>query len=321
MQWDLLSSELVRALRGKRTQKQLSQKLGCRSNVLFAWENGRDSPSARKFFELCHATGKPPMAILAQFKRGEPESSVLTQAGTSEWLRLLAGNRSAPELARGLGRDRHAVGRWLRSQTEMPLPVLLQFIELTTLGLLDFLACVVDPRSLPQVALSYQRLEAARASAREKPWSHAIVHMVDLPSYARLPRHEPGWFASRLGITTSDEQECLALLVQMGRLSWDGACYRSTAVLNVDTRSDADATRQLAAFWMRQGAERVAAGGTGRFAFNTFAVSRKDFEQLRELQSRYFAELRSLIAESNVAEAVAVATFQLYPLFVEPDGE
>jgi hypothetical protein len=146
------------------------------------------------------------------------------------------------------------------------------------------------------------------------PWSHAIVHMVDLPSYRQLPRHEPGWFASRLGISTGDELRCLDLLVEMGRLRRVDARYEGTEDLSVDMRRDPQVTRELASFWMRQGAERVMAPNAGRFAFNTFGISRRDFERLKELQSRYFAELRSLVAESEGAEIVAVATFQLFPL-------
>ncbi|HSC86256.1 MAG TPA: DUF4423 domain-containing protein [Polyangiaceae bacterium] len=315
----LLARELVRELRGRRTQKQLSQALGSQSNVLFAWESGRDAPSARRFFELCAAVAKPPETVIETFHRGRLEGPLTTREGVAAWLRSLVGNRSVGDLCAGLGRDRYAVGRWLRGQTDVPLPDLLAFIELTTLGLLDFLACLVDPQRLDSVAEAHRRLEAARRSAREVPWSHAIVHMVELPSYRRLTAHEPGWFASRLGITTAEERRCLDLLVDMGRLRKEQGRYLGTDALHVDTRSDPDATRRLAAFWMKLGAERVESGGSGRFAFNTFAVGHAELGRLRELQGRYFAELRSIVAECQVAEVVAVATFQLFALASEPE--
>jgi hypothetical protein len=70
---------------------------------------------------------------------------------------------------------------------------------------------------------------------------------------------------------------------------------------------------------MKEGAERVLTPGRGRFAFNTFALSKRDLTVARELQSEYFQKLRALVAESEPAEAVAVATFQYFPLFEEPD--
>jgi hypothetical protein len=142
--------------------------------------------------------------------------------------------------------------------------------------------------------------------------------MVDLPSYRKLAKHQPGWFASRLGISMQEETDCLMLLVQMGRLTVTDARYQSTAALAVDTRPDPDATRQLAAFWMRAGAEKALIVGSGRYAFNTFGVSLLELERLRELQSRYFRELRAIVSESTETEVVAVATFQLFALATEP---
>jgi hypothetical protein len=140
---------------------------------------------------------------------------------------------------------------------------------------------------------------------------------VDLPSYQRLASHEAGWFASRLGISTTEERACLELLVRLNRLRLENGRYRANDALTVDTRVDADATRRLCAFWMKMGAERVVAGGPGRFAFNTFLIGQQELERLRELQGRYFAELRALVAESRSTEVVAVATFQLFPLASE----
>lgn len=314
MNWSLLAAQVVRAVRGARTQKALSRALGYRTNVLFAWESERDAPSARKFFRLLEVTGRDPLDVLHRFGRGEFTRSPTCKEGLIEFLALTAGNRSHQQLGGALGRDRHAVGRWLRGTSDIPLPEFFHWIEATTLSVVDFIATFVDPRAVPAIAEEYERLEAARHAASRMPWSHAIVHMVDLPGYRKLGCHQPGWFASRLNISTEDERHCLELLVRMGRLTLEDGLYRSTGELAVDMRRDPKMTRRLASFWMEQGAREVLEPGAGRFAFNTFSVSRADFERLKTLQSRYFSELRSLIAESREPEMVAVATFQLFPL-------
>lgn len=315
MDWPLLAAQLVRERRGARTQKQLSRALGYKSNVVFAWEAGRDVVHASAFFRLTEKVGPP--ADLESFL-GQPSPDLSDKMGIAAFLKELLGKRKAGEVGTLLGRDRHAVGRWLRGQTEIPLGDFLHFIEVTTLRVYDFLALFVDPAELPEAAPGYGLLEAARESARQMPWSHAIVHMVELPSYKKLPCHERGWFASRLGITTQDEDACLSLLVQTGQLRKDGQRYLGTKSINVDTRRDPLATRELASFWMKEGAERVLTPGKGRFAFNTFALSAKDVRRAKELQSEYFRQLRALVAESEPAEAVAVATFQFFPLYEDP---
>ncbi len=315
MDFQLLAAQLVRERRGARTQKQLSRALGYKSNVVFAWEAGRDIVSASAFFRLAEKVG--PAADLDSFF-GHPPPDLTDKVGVASLLKELLGKRKAGEVGTLLGRDRHAVGRWLRGQTEIPLADFLQFIEITTLRVFDFLALYVDPAKLPEAAPGYGLLEAARESAREMPWSHAIVHMVELPSYQKLEAHQRGWFASRLGISTQDEDGCLALLVKTGQLKKAGERYLGTKSINVDTRRDPLATRELASFWMKEGARRVLTPGQGRFAFNTFALSKKDVARAKELQSEYFRQLRALVAESEPAEAVAVATFQFFPLYEDP---
>jgi hypothetical protein len=310
-----LAAQLVRQRRGARTQKQLSRALGYQSNVVFAWENGRDVPSARAFFRLVERTGP---AVDYDSFLGGPCPELTDRQGISAFLKLLLGKTKLADIGLALGRDRHAVGRWMRGQTEISLYELLHFVEITSLRVHDFLALFVDPGELEEAAPGYRLLEAARQSAREMPWSHAIVHMAELPSYQKLAQHERGWFASRLGISMQDESACLSLLVRMGQLQDTEGKYRPTRTINVDTRRDPIATRELASFWMKEGAERVLTPGKGRFAFNSFAVSAKDLARAKDLQSEYFRQLRALVAESQPAEAVCVATFQLFTLFEEP---
>lgn len=314
MNFTILACQLVRARRGNRTQKALSRALGYRSNVLFAWENGHDHPSARSFFHLVDKTGGlPELAGIVRARNVD----LLTKEGIAELLRSLAGDRTLGELSSAVHRDRYAVGRWLRGQSDVPLDAFLELVEVTTLTLFDFLRPFVDPLELPEAKITYQKLIAARLATRQTPWAHAVVHLADLPSYRALSQHELGWFASRLGVTIAEEQTCLQHLVQSGQLIQDGPRFRRADALTVDTRPDPEGTRRLAAYWLSEGAKRVLLPGSGKFAFNTFAVSAADLEKIMALQSEYFRKLRDIVAQSQPTEAVAVATFQLLPLGVD----
>lgn len=317
--WQKLGSQLIRARRGARTQQQLSRALGYKSNAVFAWENGHDEPSARAFFQLATHTGG--IGKIEAFYRDNVCPNLTDRDGIVIFLRGLIGTRKISEIAQLMDRDRHAVGRWLRGQTEISLPSLLHFVEVTTLSIYDFLAAFADVSQIEEAASGYAALESARESARQMPWAQAIVSMVDLPSYQALGKHQRGWFASRLGISIQEEQACLDHLVSKGQLELSQGRYVSGAALNVDTRPDPAATRQLASFWLKEGSERVLSPGRGRFAFNTFAVSEKDLAKAKELQSEYFRQLRALVAKSEPVEAVAVATFQLITLCVESENK
>jgi Domain of unknown function (DUF4423) len=314
--FEALSSQLLRALRGRRTQKALSQRLGFRSNVANAWETGRDFPRASTFFRLIRLTGRDGPGALTRFR---PELEVVgsleepTSAGAI--LEMLRGKRKIGELAATANLDRFLVSRILKGRSDPRLPDFLALLEALTLSCLDFMALFVDVGTLPECGERWGAIEAARRAAYEFPWAQALVLLTDLPEYAALPAHRPGWFAARLGLTTHEEDDCLKLLVTLGRLRFDAGKYvRARGSLAVDTRNDREQTRRLGAHWMNVAAGRLLGEGGVRFAFNVFGVNRADAERLRELQRRYFAELRTIVAASEPTEVALVAQFSLMDL-------
>jgi len=60
-------------------------------------------------------------------------------------------------------------------------------------------------------------------------------------------------------------------------------------------------------------AERTRTSRPGLFAFNVFAVSRADLERLTKLQRAYLREMRTIIAQSESSEVVALANMQISP--------
>src|SRR5689334_6815786 len=57
MDHEALAKELIRALRGRRSQVALSRRLKHRSNVLYAWEAGLRAPTAAGFLGLAKRVG------------------------------------------------------------------------------------------------------------------------------------------------------------------------------------------------------------------------------------------------------------------------
>jgi hypothetical protein len=68
----LIARQLVRELRGRRSQEHLSRRLGYRSNALYTWEAGQAFPTASRSFELAARVGVDLPAGLARFFRDVP---------------------------------------------------------------------------------------------------------------------------------------------------------------------------------------------------------------------------------------------------------
>jgi transcriptional regulator with XRE-family HTH domain len=318
MNYEKAASELLRALRGRRSQVAFSRRLGSRANVAYTWESGRRFPTASKALSAAARAGVDVRGAVTRFYRTGPawlaHVDPATPDGVAELLRDLRGRARIGDLAARTGRSRFRVSRWLRGDAEPRLPDFLRLVEATSLRLLDFLAAFVDPARLPSAAAAWAALERSRAAAYEVPWSHSVLRALELQAYRRLPRHQEGFLASRLGIPIEEERRCLDVLVRTGQVRKHRGRYVPGEVLTVDTRRDPAEGRRLKAWWARVALERLEADDEGLYSYNLFTVSEADLARLRELHLAYFRELRAIVAQSAPAERVVLANVQLLGL-------
>jgi transcriptional regulator with XRE-family HTH domain len=318
--FERMASELLRALRGERSQEAFARRLGCRSHAIYTWESGRNYPTAARAFFAAQRGGVDVSAALERFYRRPPAwlsaADFSSPASVARLLDDLRGKTPVAAIARATGRTRFAVARWLKGQAQPRLPDFLRLIEASSLRLLDFVACLVDPEQMPSIAPAYRDLESTRRAAYEMPWSHAFLRALELQAYKALPAHRPGWLADTLALDRSEEERSLALLEQSGQITLRDGRFVPTRVTTVDTRRDAQAARRLHQFFSLAAAQRLqqAPEGTTASAYNLFGVSRVDLERLRELQRAYFREMRAIIADSEPVEAVVLANMQMVEL-------
>lgn len=315
MDFELLAAQLIRALRGRRSQLAFSRRLGFRTNVVHTWEAQRRWPTASRALHVAKRAGVEPIAALTRFYRTPPPwlaSASPSPELVARFLQDLRGRAKVAEVAKRTGRSRFAVARWLEGAAEPRLPDFLRLVDAMSLRVLDFVAAFVDPAELPSVTDSWRRLEAGRRAAFELPWSHAVLRVLELESQRRGP-HQPGSIAVQLGISEEEERRCLEALLSSGQLEWDGERYRVSGQLT-DTRHYPEAGRLLKIWWAERALERLKQQREGQFSYNLFAVSERDYERLRELHLAYYRELRRIVAESEPAERVVLAHLWLVPL-------
>ena len=320
-----MAAELLRALRGKRSQEAFARRVGVRSHAIYTWESARNFPTAARALRAAERSGVDVGAALERFYRRAPawlaETDPSSPAGVARLLDDLRGATSIVALARTTGFSRFAVARWLKGEAQPRLPEFLRLVEGTSLRVLDFLACLVDPETLPSVASAYRDLEATRRAAYDAPWSHAVLRALELSDYRALAEHEAGWLAARLGLSPEEEARSLDLLLRSGQVIRESnGRYAPARISTVDTRRDPEAARRLRVFWSRAAAERIEGAGESQqiaAAYNLFGISHADLQRLRELQRAYFRQMRAIIAESNPVETVVLANMQLIELSAE----
>src|SRR5687767_4395102 len=117
MDWQLVARDLLRALRGRRSQRQLSRKLGFSSNVVYRWESGRAAPAAHEFFRLAALVVRTPYLRLLEagfrYDEGRRTHDLADAKGVAGWLEAMRGELPITSLAESTGCSRFVISRWL----------------------------------------------------------------------------------------------------------------------------------------------------------------------------------------------------------------
>jgi transcriptional regulator with XRE-family HTH domain len=320
MDHDALAAQVMRALRGHRSQIAFSRRLGYGTNVAYTWEAGRRAPTASEMLRAAARVGVDVRAAVTPFIYGQVPDEVAALAPTSPGfvaalLRELRGPIAMRVLAARVGKSVSGVSRILAGTTEPRLPLFFRLIEATSRRLLDLLARLVDVGALPAARDEWRRLEAMRRLAFENPLSEAVPRFLELDQYARLAAHRPGWIAERLGISIEDEARTLGDLAAAGLIRWDGVRWQLDRERSVDTtRFDPRAASNLRGFWTAAAEARIRAGADGQFSYLVFSTDDATLEAIRELHLRYFREMRALVAASPRNRRVAVVNVQLFAI-------
>jgi len=324
LDFEILAQQLLRTLRGRRSQVQWSRRLGYRSNVAYAWESGRRFPTATEAMRAMQRAGVDPAAALERFFTTAPAwlggADLAEPEQVVRLMHELRGQSSVSQLARRAHLSRHQVSRWMSGRTQPRLPDFLRLVQGASLRVVDFVGVFVDPADLPEVAELWRRLEARRTGAALHPWTQGVLRVLELDAYRQLPRHDDAFVASRLGVDEDEVRRCLEFLSDTGQVDLVAGRFEAMSMA-VDTRAQPWVGRSLKAHWSKVAAERVEASSPGQFSYNVFAVSRPDFERIRKLHLDYFRALRAIVGESEGTEVVAVTNVQLFPLDGVETGE
>jgi transcriptional regulator with XRE-family HTH domain len=322
MNYEALARDVLRALRGRRSQIAFSRRLGYGTNVAYAWEAGRRFPTAAETLRAATKVGVDVRAALAPFfQRNLPDELRLLDPASPAFiaalLREMRGPGSMQALAARTGLSRSAMSRILAGRTEPRLPAFFRFVDIASRRLLDLLAGLVDVAAIPAAREEWSRVEALRRLALENPLSEAVPRFLELDQYAELPGHAPGWIAERLDISLDDEERTLRDLEAAGVIRWDGVRWQLDRERSVDTsRFDPRAAARLREHWTELARTRIVADGEGMFSYLVFSTDDETLAAIQELRLRFFRELRALVARSPKSRRVAVANMHLFPIDV-----
>jgi hypothetical protein len=295
----LAARQLMRAIRGHRSQVAFSRRLGYRGNVAAKWEGGHRFPT---FGEMLRASSRTGVDVAAALVRFHAPSAALWNPKEPEvihpWLASLRGQSSQTVLAERSGLSRQQVGRMLSGRAQGRLPQVLTLLHTMTGRMPDLIGHLVPIGEVPAIA---KEAEARRALARlafAHPWSPAARAW--LGTQGRVPVNEaPHRLAEALGLSTESARVLIDALVTSGAAREERNHLRPSPRVTVEIDASSEDLQQVRAHWAQVSADRMARGAPGDlFSFNVFAVGREDLIRIQEAQRRFYREVRAIVADS-----------------------
>lgn len=313
------ASQLLRAIRGQRSQLAFARRLGYRGNPITDWERGERFPTGE---ETLRAAAKTGIDVAAAFTRFSPQVPLVKERGrfaVARWLSELRGTASLNDIAARSGYSRYSVSRWLRGLAKPRLPELLVLIDAITDRTPHWVAALVPIEHVPALAQRFIVADAARRSAFELPWTEAVLRLLEIRAVREVGDIH-GRVAATLGITRDETERCLQALLQSGAIALVAGRYTVYAPISVDTQGGAGALHRVKQHWCSVASERLATPLPDElFAYNVVSISRCDLDVIRERLRMAFREVRAIVAASKPEQIAAVMNLQLFAF--DPESE
>jgi transcriptional regulator with XRE-family HTH domain len=112
--FEQIAAELLRALRGKRSQRAFARRLGYRGNPITDWENGRRFPDAVEALRAAQIVRVDVRRAFAQFQAVPPPIDAKGDVVLGSWLSELRGTTSAILVSANVRISRHSPVRRMR---------------------------------------------------------------------------------------------------------------------------------------------------------------------------------------------------------------
>jgi transcriptional regulator with XRE-family HTH domain len=307
--YETAASELLRALRGKRSQAAFARRLGYRSNPSTDWEHGRRYPTAPETLRVAARMGFDVAAAFAPFAPAPPPTAKAGYA-VHGWLDSLRGTTRNIELARRAGRSRFSVSRWLAGESIPRLPDFLRLLDAINGRTAEWVAALVPIDRVASLAATHRQVSAARRLSEELPWSEAVLRVIETSGYEALSAHSDAYIAHLLGVSTSDVAEIIDALARAGIIEPSACRYRVVGTLVVDTKG-ASRARTPSHHWAQVALDRLRRGEPDWFAYNVISVSRADSERIERVLRAAYREIRGIVKDSTPCEQAALLIMQL----------
>lgn len=283
-----LTAEMIRNIRGTKSQSFVNQRLSFKSNQIHRWETGQRNISWLNFVKLCKIRKIPLAPVLW--------NTILYDypiERTDLLVNHLVLGHTTKQVSRTLDLNYHRVRRWQLMKTEPDLIDVLSLMSLLPGQLENFIIrlCEAGAFAVPK-SLVVHSLNPTSVIFRH-PIAGALTAVLELDDYQNRDRHSSAEIARLLQTPISEIEECLKALLNSGMVKIDKNGLYKPVEVNIDTSGlDSKNRARLRAFWFERFARQLQSGdlnfsGPSKLSYLLHAVSEAGYTELVE-QLRIF---------------------------------
>ncbi len=307
-----LAQEILRSLRGSKSQAYLNKKLGFTGNQVYRWEKGLRHIDWSDFVEVCRVQNVDLLKIF-QVHFGYKEKS-LKGALLVEYF---VGNLTMKDAVQVTGFSRSVLTKWMKETTSPQLHHILQLIEFPNQLLLTFVREVAGTYHFQSLEKYENHIQKLKEFYYAEPMLAGITAFLESSCFENKKE-----FVRAMAQTFhTDEGHIESLLKRMAQLGLieDTKSVAKVKIRNVDTRGSFDGSLRLRKYWYRfalQTLEKLQPQQTHHlFPFVVFCISEKAEKKLREAHYHYLAQIKAIVGEDagdkNIVRAIAISDVAL----------
>jgi transcriptional regulator with XRE-family HTH domain len=297
MDLEKLEKEFLRAIRGRLSQSQLSQKLGYRSNKVYKWESGLNNMSWLEFIrvaEIRRLNFKPSVRKLLGYK-GKLQN-------TAEFSKFLVGTVSFRDISQRLNISEGLIEKWLKGKSIPSLLQVLIMIEFIYRVLPEFIAGFVDVELVPSIADLFNKKRQQKTAIANNPALEMALVSLSLPLTSREQQIKKIAKILALSLVEAEKQVKQLLDLDLAREEGEKLVVMDGYVETANTMQGSVLIRQ---FWVKYIDRflKLISSKTDEpdnfFGYEIFAMSEDASQKINQEYYAFYAKIKSIIASDK----------------------
>ncbi len=300
MCYEKLKIDLLKTIRGDKTQQQVNKKLGFDFNQVSRWETQQKRILWPEFVRYCELSN---INITQSLKR------VFTYHDKPEDYKTLVRHLSADKKMSVMSNktkiSRYIIRRWMNNTYPPTLEEMFQVMEVYQSTLINFIDDLVGVEHVKAFSRKQKAYVAEKNFIYKYPYFAAVALCLELKQYKRLKAHQKGFIAKRIGISQEEEEEVFKNAVKLGLLEFRKKKYYKPPEnkRHLNTKGNFFGSKCIKGYWLNKSIQKLEKMNEPKkedyFSYFLFNTNETTYNLVLDEYIKFFKKIIDLVVQDN----------------------